>query len=48
MTVFAMLFIRGRIIFYYLFAPYAAADRVAETLVQLKGDVAALKAANKN
>ena len=47
-TVFAMLFIRGKMIFYYLFAPYAGADRVAETLTQLKGDVVALKAANKN
>ena len=46
--VYATLFVRGKLVFYYLYAPYVSADTVTDLLAQQKANVVRLKAANKN
>jgi hypothetical protein len=45
---FAVTIIKGKPIFYYLFAPYVGAPGITSQLDQLRRNVAALEAANRN
>lgn len=46
--VYASLFIRGKLVLHYLFAPYAGEGTITESLAQLKAHMVRLRAANRN
>ena len=47
-VVFATTLVKGKLVYNYLFAPYVSGQSVTDLLTQLRRNVAALKASNKN
>lgn len=47
-AVFATTIVKGKFVYFYLFAPYAGAETVNATLTKVKSNVAALVGGNKN
>jgi hypothetical protein len=47
-SVFASIIVKGKLVYYYLFAPYVNGQSVTDLLNQLRRNVAALEAANRN
>jgi hypothetical protein len=47
-VVFATTIVKGKLVYYYLFSPYVSGQSVTDLLTQLRRNVAALEASNRN
>jgi hypothetical protein len=47
-AVFATTIVKSKLVYYYLFAPYVSGQSVIDLLNQLRRNVAALEASNRN